>query len=160
MSLIEYQLTDLLLATTDKIIVLLESITPHENKALSLHKMSDNLYVSDDISHHLKAGYFIYLEVHQYHENDDWAARFTRGIKVGAADKIHEIFASAVAGVSLKHIKRPPAAIKIKPGCEYYQLLGDGPFWQQIIDSGKLGIIKGKEFSSVEMQLIAIEGNY
>ena len=137
---------------------LLETINPVENKQLKLHKQSDNYYRSDDVSTYFNTGDYLYLEVSEYHEDDAWATRFERGVKLGAADKIDDIYASAVAGVSLKYIKRPPSAISIKPGCEYFQVLCEGDFWQQVLDDGRLGILKGKEFSSVEINLIVVEG--
>lgn len=135
---------------------LFEKINPIENKKIELHQVSESLYVSGELNNKTKPSDFIYLEVCEYHDNGEWALRFERGIKLGAASKIKDIYTSAVAGVKLKHIQRPPSAISIKPNCEYFQIQTEGIYWQQVLEEGKLGVIKSQEFNSIKINLMIV----
>lgn len=151
-------LTELFTTSSRLIKALLEKITPQDNQTLLLIETSKNLYVSGQLFEQIKPTDFLYLEVCEYHENEGWALRFERGVKLGAASKIKDIYDSAVAGVKLKYTKRPPSAIAIKPNCEYFQVLCEGEYWQQVIEEGQLGILKSSAFSSVTINLVIVSG--
>lgn len=140
------------------LIKMLEKTDPIDNRLLTLNKKSEILYHSDLLKDIFDDKSFIYLEVKVNQEMPEWHTRFERGVKLGSINKIHEIFASAVSGVKLKYAKRPPSAITVKPNCEYFQILTEGPYWQQVIDDEHLAILINKEFIFAKLNLIIVDG--
>ena len=140
------------------LIKMLEKTDPIANRLLTLNKKSEILYHSDLLKDIFDDKSFIYLEVKVNQEVPEWHTRFERGVKLGSINKIHEIFASAVSGVKLKYAKRPPSAITVKPNCEYFQILTEGPYWQQVIDDEHLAILINKEFIFAKLNLIIVDG--
>lgn len=141
----------------DELLYALTEAMPAEHKVLQLQKYAPNYYGLKQLSLSRLENSHLYLEVHCSLNNDDWLNAFLKKIKIGAPSKIEDIYAQAVTGVNLKHILRYPTQLIAKANHEYFQLLCQGPFWQQILEEKGLAVLLPKELEIISMGLVLLE---
>lgn len=142
------------------LLCLLKSIQLLDNEQLQLIKARENLYLTEGLAKVINDNKYLYLEIglSSVEQNDSWIKRFEGNTKLGAKSQIDHIYAAAITGIQLRHSKRPPTAITVKPNCEYYQILCEGEFWQQAVSEDNFAILMTEEFSSLAIELIIIDG--
>lgn len=140
-----------------KLRTLLEAVMPMRMLSLKLRRETETLYLVDGIdgSAFLKTQFFIAAFFQA--EDAQWITQFARQIKVGSAQAIDSIVTSALPGVKVTHMQRPPSKLSIKTGYEYFYLEPNGNFWEQIKAEKSMGIFVPFNFSTAAIELVTVQ---
>ncbi len=138
--------------TTQKLI---NGAIPAQFTSLEWIRETEFLYTARHISnHHFKQSF--YLAVTHDLPVMEWLSRFTAQIKVGPPSRIESIIASALSGVSVIHVQRPPSNLHIKSGYEYFYIEPKGFFWEHIKAEQSLSLFVSRDFSMASIELLII----
>lgn len=77
-------------------------------------------------------------------------------VKVCSAKFIVELVKRAVAGLPLLHLPMPPAAISTRVETQYFSISKTGPFWDNIVQTTKVGIYVPGELPEPELELLVV----
>jgi type VI secretion system protein ImpJ len=136
---------------------LLEAVMPVRLQPLQLRREHDSLYVIDTIEASALQNTQLFLAVFLQAENTEWIAQFAKQIKVGTVATIDSIVTSALPGVKLTHMQRPPVRLPIKTGYEYFYIEPTGQFWEQIKIERTLAVFLPDHFTQATIELARIE---
>jgi len=75
---------------------------------------------------------------------------------VCSAKFIVELVKRAVAGLPLLHLPMPPAAISTRVETQYFSISKTGPFWDNIVQTTKVGIYVPGELPEPELELLVV----
>jgi len=76
--------------------------------------------------------------------------------KVGAPDDVDKCVLSALPGVKLTHAAQVPAAIPVRPGCQYFAVEPRGPLYERMLKSQSLMIYVPSGLRELKLELIAL----
>jgi len=76
--------------------------------------------------------------------------------KVGAPDDVEKCVLSALPGVKLTHAAQVPAAIPVRPGCQYFAIEPRGPLYERMLKSQSLMIYVPSGLRELKLELIAL----
>jgi type VI secretion system protein ImpJ len=145
-------------AELDKLLKLfIEQAIPSRTSVLRWVRETEFLYTSEHIDSRVFQKNSFYLAVTMDAPVLEWLSHFTHQIKVGARSVIESIVSSALSGVTLLHVQRPPNKLVIKSGYEYFYLEPKGPFWEQIKAEQTLSLFVSHDFSRAQIELISVE---
>ncbi|MDX2164845.1 MAG: type VI secretion system baseplate subunit TssK [Gammaproteobacteria bacterium] len=134
---------------------LLNIAIPSQTTILEWRRETEFLYTARSIESHLFKHAFYFAVTHDLPVME-WLARFTAEIKVGSRSMIESIVASALSGVSVVHVQRPPDNLHIKPGHEYFYIEPNGYFWEQAKTEQNLSLFVSRDFSKAHIELIIV----
>jgi type VI secretion system protein ImpJ len=86
----------------------------------------------------------------------DLAARIPQVLKVSSSDAIERLIRTAVGGVRLRHVPKPPRAVPIRLDYEYFSLEQAGDDWDSIRMSRKLAVYAPKELPDPTMEVVLL----
>jgi len=136
---------------------LIEHAIPSRMAVLQWVRETEFLYTSEHIDSRLFQKNSFYLAVTFDRPVLEWLSRFTHQIKVGARSAIDAIVSSALTGLVLHHIQRPPNKLSVKSGYEYFYLEPKGDFWEQIKAEQSLSLFVSHDFSNAQIELLVVE---
>jgi type VI secretion system protein ImpJ len=125
--------------------------------SMSLERESESLWCVQGVPTEIFQRSSVFLEVDFKAGDLSWIADFARQTKVGPRGKIELMVASALQGVLLQHVQRPPTRLSVRGGCEYFRLEPRGDFWSAIVDEGSLAIFVSQRFVDVRMTLVTVK---
>ncbi len=139
------------------IAALLSDALPSQMTGVKLVNETSALRVARDINpDQLRRG-TLFLAVRFDSENPSWVSDFARQVKIGAREDVEMILASALQGVPIVHVQRPPNRLPIKSGYEYFRLETGGEFWQRVIDHQSLALFMPKDFIGAQVDVLTVE---
>lgn len=77
-------------------------------------------------------------------------------VKVCSAKFIVELVKRAVAGLPLMHLQTPPSAISTRVETQYFSVSKSGPFWDNIVQTKRVGIYVPAELPDPELELLVV----
>lgn len=140
--------------------ILIHEVVPERLAMIDFVKIGDFKYCSDNIPEHILEKHSFFLIVLNVDGEIDWINRFLREVKISSVPHLDVIIASALPGLSLSYVPRPPHQLPIKSGYQYFQLgcLGlKSEHWEKIVKTRSMGIFLSGFFVNVEIKLMAIE---
>jgi len=135
---------------------LIDVAMPEKMATLQLVKEADLLWSVDNIDSTHLSGNDFYLAVLSPMDDPMWVKHFERIVKVGARADIEMIVASAMPGVRMVHMQRPPSNLPIKSGYEYFRIEPKGDFWDRIKSERTLGLYLPKALNKVKMEIVLV----
>jgi type VI secretion system protein ImpJ len=136
----------------------LYGLISEERSNLTLDKISDNVMHCKNILDDISRDAYLYLEVSGLQlDNENTLNNFLSNILLGSADQIQEIYAKSVSGIKLRHSVRPPSEITIKPNSEYFEVIKEGIFWQQIAHENILAVMVSPKYQNLQFNLLSVE---
>lgn len=136
---------------------MLSDALPSQMSGVNLVNESDALRVARDLSpQHFQRGTF-FLAVRFDTDDPTWISDFARQIKIGAREDIEMILSSALQGVAVTHVQRPPNRLPIKSGYEYFRLEAGGEFWQRIVEHQSLALFVPRDFIAAHVDVLTVE---
>jgi type VI secretion system protein ImpJ len=135
---------------------LIDVAMPEKMASLQLVKEADLLWSVDNIDSTYLANNDFYIAVLSPMDDPMWVKHFEKIAKVGARADIEMIVASAMPGVRLTHMQRPPSNLPIKSGYEYFRIEPKGDFWKRIHSEQTMGIYLPKAFRKVKMEIVLV----
>jgi len=77
-------------------------------------------------------------------------------VKICSAQFIRRLVDSAIAGLALKHIPVPPAAVSPRVESQYFAISRTGPCWDHIVLTRRVGVYVPGEIPKPEIELLVV----
>lgn len=77
-------------------------------------------------------------------------------VKVCSAKFVGELVRRAMAGLPLSHLPVPPAAIPARLESQYFGISREGPFWDHIVQTKRVGIYIPEDLPGAEPELLVV----
>lgn len=136
---------------------ILDAIMPVTMQMIRLIRESDSLYTATFIDSRLFDSCSFFLAVKLDKNDLRWVDVLLRQVKIASRQVIETLVTSALLGVGLRFVTKPPNKLAIKAGYEYFYLEPHGEFWQGIINERNLAIFIPYDFAHAHMELIAVQ---
>ena len=78
-------------------------------------------------------------------------------VKIASKNDIDLMVTAALPGLRIVHAPRPPSALSIQPGSQYFKIDQQGEHWKAICQSGKVGLYVPMELQEFEFELLVIK---
>lgn len=137
---------------------ILSEAVPYRMTGLNLVEESPALRVARDFDTEQLRRASLFLAVRIDADAPSWVNDFTVQAKIGAREDIESILASALPGVTIVHVQRPPNRLPVKSGYEYFRIESGGDFWERIIEHQSLALFLPRGFTGAEVEIVTVEG--
>lgn len=77
-------------------------------------------------------------------------------VKICSSKFVGELVRRAMAGLALTHLPVPPPAISAKIEAQYFGISKDGPFWDHIVQTRRVGVYVPGDLPDAELELLVI----
>ena len=77
-------------------------------------------------------------------------------VKICSAKFVGELVKRAMAGLALTHLPVPPAALPARVEAQYFGISKDGPFWDHISQTRRIGIYVPGDLPDPELELLVL----
>lgn len=134
---------------------LVSQALPINMQKITLYKTSEAIRETAELDEKLLHQHEFYLSVQLNLDDLNWVKRFMEQVKIASSQDLGSLVGSALRGVPLKHIQRPPNYLPVKTGCEYFALDMNSQFGKGVIEHKKMAIFLSKEFMQADVELIA-----
>ncbi len=94
------------------------------------------------------------LGVHAAMGEAELIARTPQLVKVCSAKFVGELVRRAMAGLALTHLPVPPPPFPREVETQYFGVSRDGPFWDHIVQTHRVGIYVPGELPDAELELL------
>lgn len=139
---------------------LINQVVPERLAVIDLVKDGDLRYCADNIPEYILEKHSFFLMVLHVEGEVDWINRFLREVKISSVDHLDIIITSALPGLPLRYVPRPPNQLPIKSGYQYFQLSSlafKDEHWDQIMKTRSIGVFLSGLFVDVDIKLMAVE---
>lgn len=134
---------------------IIEGVTPTRYITIPLDSSGDNVWVGRVPESRLFASSQFFIMASGDLSEDQVRNLVPQQVKIGSPSKLKEIVAAAMPGVRLYHTPRPPAALPMKMGTQYFRLDDRGVFWEEIKKSQVVALHIPESLQGVKIQLVA-----
>jgi type VI secretion system protein ImpJ len=134
----------------------LETIVPTNCVSIPLTKVADYFYEGDINDSRVLGRARWVLGVRARVGEAELIERAPQLVKVCSAKFVGELVRRAMAGLALTHLPVPPPAIPTQVETQYFGVSRDGPFWDHIVQTRKVGIYVPGEVTDAELELLVI----
>jgi type VI secretion system protein ImpJ len=134
----------------------LETIVPTNCLAIPLQKMRDYFYEGEIADTRCLGRAQWVFGIRSTVGFDEVIAKTPPLVKVCSARFVGELVRRAIAGLSLAHLPVPPPAIHAKVEMQYFSINRAGPFWDNIVQTRRVGIYVPGDFPDLEVELLVI----
>ncbi len=83
-------------------------------------------------------------------------AKAPRHVKLSSSGLLPELVKTALPGLGLTHLPMPPSAIAPKIDFQYFGVSRNGPVWEHIVQTRKVGVHVPGEFPNPELELLIV----
>lgn len=134
----------------------LELIVPTNCISIPLRKVADYFYEGDvEDARALGRARWIF-GIHAQLGEAEIISRTPQLVKICSAKFVGELVKRAMAGLPLTHIPVPPPAVPAKVETSYFGVTRDGPFWDNIVQTKKVGLYVPGDFPDAELELLVV----
>jgi type VI secretion system protein ImpJ len=134
----------------------LETIVPTNCVTIPLRKIADYFYEGDiDDTRVLGRARWVF-GIRAKLGEADLIMKSPQLVKLCSAKFVGELVRRAMAGLPLSHLPVPPAAIQTTVETQYFGVSREGPFWDHITQTKKVGIYVPGDFPEAELELLVV----
>jgi type VI secretion system protein ImpJ len=134
----------------------LETIVPTNCVSIPLTKVADYFYEGDINDSRVLGRARWVLGVHASLGEVELIERVPHLIKLCSAKFVGELVKRAMAGLALTHLPSVPPAIPARVEAQYFSVSRDGPFWDHIVQTHRVGVYVPGEVTNAELELLVI----
>jgi type VI secretion system protein ImpJ len=138
-----------------RIRTIIEGATPTRYVPIPLESSGDNVWIGRVPESRLFASSQFFLMASGDLSEDQIRTLIPQHVKIGSPSKLKEIVAAAMPGVRLYHTPKPPTALPMRAGTQYFRLDDRGVFWEEIKKSQVMAIHVPDSLQTIRMQLVA-----
>ncbi len=128
------------------------NVLPEEDKIV-LSKIDEQHYSTGPIPLAVIQNFDWYLGVSLAHDDLQWVRQFMQQVKLSSVETLPNILISALPGISLQHVQRPPSSIRIRSGFEYFKLKKHDAYWESLVIHQNMTVYLPKPFHAAELSL-------
>jgi type VI secretion system protein ImpJ len=134
----------------------LETIVPTNCVAIPLQKVKDYFYEGEIADTRCLGRAQWVFGIRSSAAYDQLISTAPQKVKVCSAKFVGELVRRAMAGLPLAHLPVPPAAIHTKVEMQYFGINRTGPFWDNIVQTRRVGIYVPGDFPDLEVELLVV----
>jgi type VI secretion system protein ImpJ len=134
----------------------LETIIPTNCVTIPLTKVADYFYEGEVTDTRCLGRARWVLGLHASLGDAEVITRAPQLVKVCSARFVGELVKRAMAGLALTHLPAPPTAIPVRVETQYFGISRDGPFWDHIAQTQRVGIYVPGDLPDAELELLVI----
>jgi type VI secretion system protein ImpJ len=138
------------------ILLNLETIIPTNCISIPLTKVANYFYEADVTDSRALGRARWVLGVRAAMGEADLIVRGPILVKVCSAKFVGELVKRAMAGLTLTHMPAPPNAVPTKVDGQYFAVSREGPFWDHILQTKRIGIYVPGELPEAELELFVL----
>jgi len=143
-------------AMEKKISDLMGTVIPTRCAPVPLEKTRESLYTGRLRDDRLLEGQF-YLAVSAEVPEEKIIREVPLKAKVSASDRVDQLIAAALRGITLRHMPTPPAEIPVQPGRQYFQIDKAGEHWESVKKSRSISFYIPPEFKNLKLELMGVK---
>ena len=83
-------------------------------------------------------------------------AKVPQLVKICSAKFVNELVKRAIAGLALVHLPSPPSGMPARVEMQYFAISREGPFWDHVVRTKRIGIYVPGELPEPELELLAL----
>lgn len=135
---------------------LLESVVPARHVSLRFSETKPSVYATAiDEDRYFDAREW-YLAVRSETSAEELRRRAPQLLKVSASGRIDELIRRALPGVEFEHVERPPGALPVKLGWEYFRLDTSGEDWDAVRRARNLAVYVPSDLPDPDLELLLL----
>ena len=134
----------------------LETIVPTNCVSINLTKVADYFYEGEISDTRCLGRARWVLGLHASVGDAELIERTPQLVKICSAKFVGELVKRAMAGLTLTHLPSPPPAIPARVETQYFSVSRDGPFWDHIVQTHRVGIYVPGEMTDPELELLVL----
>jgi type VI secretion system protein ImpJ len=134
---------------------IIEGVAPSRYITIPLERSDENVSVGRVPEIRLFASAQFFIMVSGDIPEDRVRDLVPQHVKIGSPRKLKEIVAAAMPGVKLFYTPRPPAALPMKIGTQYFRLDDRSAFWEDIKKSQVVALHIPDNLRELKIQLVA-----
>jgi type VI secretion system protein ImpJ len=134
----------------------LETIVPTNCVSIPLTRTADSFYEAEITDTRCLGRARWVLGIHAAVGDAELIERTPQLVKLCSARFVGELVKRAMAGLTLTHLPSPPPAIPARVETQYFSVSRDGPFWDHIVQTHRVGIYVPGEFTDAELELLVL----
>jgi type VI secretion system protein ImpJ len=135
---------------------LMGTIIPTKCAPVPLEKTRESLFTGRLRDDRLLEGQF-YLAVMAEVPEDKIIREVPLKAKVSASDRVDQLIAAALRGLTLRHLPTPPSEIPVQPGRQYFQVDKVGDHWEAVKKSRTISFYIPPEFKNLKLELMGVK---
>ncbi|HVE40137.1 MAG TPA: type VI secretion system baseplate subunit TssK [Planctomycetota bacterium] len=135
---------------------LMGTIIPTKCAPVPLEKTRESLFTGRLRDDRLLEGQF-YLAVMAEVPEDKIIREVPMKAKVAASDRVDQLIAAALRGLTLRHLPTPPSEIPVQPGRQYFQVDKAGDHWEAVKKSRTISFYIPPEFKNLKLELMGVK---
>lgn len=140
---------------------LLERALPQGVGRIKLISETSSIQVVEDLDAELLNNQSLYLAVRIGDARSmAWVDELPRQIKLAARRELEQTVASALPGIEVRHVQRPPNQLPVKSGYEYFRIEPVGEYWQRVCQWGSLAIYLPLALQTAQLEMVAVKDRY
>jgi len=134
----------------------LETIVPTNCVSIPLTKVADYFYEGEINDSRVLGRARWVLGIHASLGEVELIERVPHLVKLCSAKFVGELVKRAMAGLALTHLPSVPPAIPARVEAQYFSVSRDGPFWDHIVQTHRVGVYVPGEVTDAELELLVI----
>lgn len=136
---------------------LIERVMPTSIEPLKLVRENDNIVTAEINDTRMLESRQFFLCVLVERETAEWINEFGKFTRIAARKDLEELVISAMPGIGIRHIQRPPTRMPVKAGYEYFMLEKGGRFWEAVRESRTLSLFITDEYADASVEIITLD---
>ncbi|MGB7569928.1 MAG: type VI secretion system baseplate subunit TssK [Chitinivibrionales bacterium] len=125
--------------------------------SVPLEKINQTTYVCKIPDEKLLSVARFFLGVSAKAQEKELVVGVLQRIKLCSRNRLDLLISSAMPGLQLIHVLRPPEGLSTKPGFAYFSLDQQGDFWQDIKASGTMGFYFPNNYAELKIEMLALK---
>lgn len=140
----------------EKVRELLETVVPSNFVALPLKLVQPYVYATAIEEDKYLVGTRMYLAVNSTLNESELAKKVTQLVKISSGTQLEQLVHSALPGISLTHMAKPPGSIPVKLNCQYFSLNQSGRDWEAVGKARNLAAYVPGDIPAPQLELVIL----
>jgi type VI secretion system protein ImpJ len=136
---------------------LMGTVIPTRCIPIPLERMRESLFTGKLRDDRVVEAGQLYLAVAAEVPEDKVIREVPLKAKVSSTDRVDQLIAAALRGLTLRHLPTPPAEIPVQPGRQYFQVDKTGEHWEAVKKSRSISFYIPAEFKGLRLELMAVK---
>lgn len=128
-----------------------------EEEKITLTRQDDCHYVTGAVPRDAIETCDWYLGVSVAQDDLAWIKQFIQQVKVSPQENLDSILMSALPGIGLQHVQRPPSSVRLRSGYEYFKLKKHDAYWESFLNHGHVTVYLPKPFHTAALTLDVVK---
>ena len=134
----------------------LELVVPTNCVSIPLRKVADYFYEGEIEDTRCFGRSRWVFGIHAGVGDAELISRAPHLVKICSAKFVGELVKRAMAGLTLTYLPVPPPAVPVKLETQYFGVSKEGPFWDNIVQTKRVGLYVPGDFPGAELELLVV----